>query len=247
MRNVVPARALARRSRNWLLASILVILLGFLLGTVGLFMRTVRLVVSSNPNYSLYTTMTSVALYSSGLVILVGIVLAVRALTWKRDNPLAEAVANALADFLDDRYVYIRNLNRFALGYIDAVLVGPPGVLVFRITQRAGIFFNEGAYWMLQKDKGQWKTLSWSPTKECVDDIKNVRQFLQARGVADVPVFGVIVFTQDDPGTVVTMEKPVVPVLIPDELSYGLANTYFGKTDRLDQASANEVAKLLYG
>ena len=75
MQNLVPARSLARRSRNLLLGATLIILFGILLVTANIFMRTVRLVVPSNPNYTLYTFATGAAIFLGGLMILVGIAL----------------------------------------------------------------------------------------------------------------------------------------------------------------------------
>jgi len=246
MRNVVPANALARRSRNLLYIGILVVLLGVFGTTVGFFMRAVRLVVPANPNFALYTVIRDLLVWAGILTGILGLVMIVRALTWRRDNRLAIRIGEALDEFLDDRYVFIRNLNRLALGYIDAVLIGPPGVLVFRITQRSGTFFNEGARWMKRKDKDNWHSLRWSPTKEVVVDINKVREFLQARGQSEVAVFGVIVFTEEAPATIVTTEDPVVPVLQPHHLSFGLSNGYFAK-DRIGQSQVNKVAELLFG
>lgn len=246
MQNIVPARSLARRSRNLLLGAVLIILLGVLLVTVNIFMRTVRLVVPSNPNYNLYTFATGAAIFLGVLMILVGIALIVRAVTWKRDNVLAQQIADALDDFLDKQYVFIRNLSRMAIGYVDAVLVGPPGVLVFRITQRGGTYYNKGQYWLRQKDKGEWEPLTWSPTKEAVDDVKKIREFLAARGLPDVPVFGVVVFTEEAPATRVTVEQPLVPVLQPNELSYGLADNYMVNAKRIDIPTVTRVVNLLY-
>lgn len=247
MRNVVPRVALARRSRNLLLGSVLIFLLGVTAVVIALFLQTVPLVVPANPNYGLYVGART-GLYVLGAVLVVlSVIAAIRALTWKQDNALAEAIGDALAEFLDERYAYIRNVSRSALGYIDAVLVGPPGVLVFRITQRSGVFYNEGARWMKQRDKGSWRTLRWSPTKEVVQDIERVREFLAARSLPDVPVFGVVVFTEAEPATLVTTDEPVVPVMQPHELSYELEDSYFSKKDRIDQLTANKAATLLYG
>jgi hypothetical protein len=79
MQNIVPARSLARRSRNILLGAAFLILSGILLLTVSFFMQTVRLVVPSNPNYGLYTFATSAAIWLGGLLIIVGIALIIRA------------------------------------------------------------------------------------------------------------------------------------------------------------------------
>jgi hypothetical protein len=248
MRNVVPTRSLRRRSGALLLGAALVVVLGILSVIISQFLRTVPLVVSDNPNYGFYLFSQSALLVLGFILIVVAIVMAIRAITWKQDNPIAEEVGRVLAGQLnlDDRYSYIRNLSRVSIGYVDAVLVGPPGVLVFRVTERGGTYFNQGAKWMKQKDKGEWQSLSWSPTVEVVEDMRKVREFLQTKGLAQIPIFGVVMFTEDAPATRVTTENPSVPVLQPQELAYGLEDTYFAQRDRLDQLTANKIAETLY-
>ena len=246
MQNIVPARSLARRSRNLAFGAVVIIVLGVLLSTVGTFMKTVQLVRTENPNYPFYAFGSTVFVWLGGLLVILGIVLGIRAVTWRRDNVLAQQIAESLDDFLTKQYVYIRNLSRAAIGYVDAVLIGPPGVLVFRITQRGGTYYNKGQYWMKQADKEDWKPLGWSPTRECVDDIKKIREFLAARGMDDVPVFGVVVFTEDPPATRVTLEEPLVPVLQPHELSYGLVDSYMKDARRIDIPTVTKVVNALY-
>lgn len=249
MRNLVTARALARRSRNLLLASILVILLGILAITTGLVMRSIPFVISTNPNYGLYSTVQQSLVLLGGAIIIIGILMIIRAITWRRENPVATQIGRVLAQTmnLDDRYAYIPNLSRRSIGYVDAVLVGPPGVLVFRITTKGGTFFNEGAVWMKQRDKGNWVPLGWSPTKEVIADVNKIREYLQNRNISQIPVFPVIVFVEDEPKTRISTEKPTVPVMQPHELAYGLSNSYFAKTDRIDQLIANKVTDTLVG
>jgi hypothetical protein len=249
MRNLVTARVLARRSRNLLLVSILVILLGVLASTIGFFMRGIPLVSRGTPNYDFYVTVREVLVWLGAFIVVAGGVMILRALTWKRENPIATQIGRVLAQDmnLDDRYAYIPNLSRRAVGYVDAVLVGPPGILVFRITERGGTFFNEGSAWMKQRDKGDWIPLRWSLTREVIADVTKIREFLQSRNISQIPVFPVIVFTEDPPQTRISMEKPTVPVLQPQELSYGLANSYFGERDRIDQLMVNKVVDTLVG
>lgn len=247
MRNEVPSRSLERRSRNWLLIGIIVGLFGLLIITISAFMRGVPLVVPSNPNYNFYLLARDVLLWLGITITIGGVAMSIRALTWKQDNQLAMLTADYLGNALDNRYIFIRNVSRLAIGYVDAVLVGPAGVLVFRITNKAGVYFNEGAYWMQQKDKGEWRTLRWSPTRECVTDINKLSEFLEARNLPDMPIYGVVVFTEAEPSTIVTTENPIVPVLQPDELMYGLERTYFATEDRLDQLTVNRIARLLLG
>jgi hypothetical protein len=245
MQNVVPSSGLARRSWNLLYAAGLVLLLGILAAVIGMFLYIIPLVVPSNPSFSTYDSIRSLLIPVGVAIAIIGILLGIRAVTWKRDNPLAEMVGEKLAEFLDERYIYIRNVSRISLGYIDALLIGPAGVLVFRIVDRTGVMFNEGGGWIKQKDKGQWETMRWNPTVEAVADIKRLREWLRVRGHPDVPVFGVIVFTKEMPEAQVTAQNPVVPVVYLSEFSYKLSDSYFA-LERLDAPTSHKISTLLY-
>lgn len=242
--NVAPSRTLARRSYATLVTAILLGLFGLLAAIFGLVLRTIPLVLQSSNSYGLYVFVHNSLIVVGVLSIIIGVGLVLRALTWKQDNALALRIGHSLGQFLDGDYTFIRNISRFSVGYVDAVLVGPPGVLVFRITERGGVFFNEGKKWLRQKDKGQWATMRWSPTQEAIDDVVKLRQFFEARGLNTVPVFGVVVFTEDEPRTIVTVEQPTVPVLQPEALSYGLQD-YFGK-DRISREMVERIVGYLY-
>lgn len=246
MRNVVPARALARRSRDFLLGSIYLFLFGLAAVIIAIFLRTIPLVTPNSPDFERYLLGRDVLLGLGVVSMLVAVGIAARALTWRRDNDLAIEIGRVLERSLDDRYVYIRNINRPALGYIDAVLVGPPGTLVFRIVRRDGTYFNEGKDWLQQREKGDWTPLRRSPSIECLVDVDAVREYLRTSGLSEVPVFGVVAFTNDAPATIVNTERPTVPVLQPQELINGLQTSYFAK-DRINLAISNRVAELLFG
>jgi hypothetical protein len=247
MRNVVPEGALERRSRSLLLAGFVVLLFGALIAVAGMAMFVIALVVPSNPSYDLYDTTRKGVVVLGVIVMLIGFLMVGRALTWKRDNPVAEIAGNWLTDHLDDRYVFIRNVSKVALGYIDAVLIGPPGVLVCRITDKTGVLFNEGGRWLRQRDKGQWGTMRWNPTQEAVDDVKRLREWLKTRGIPDAPVFGAVVFVQEAPSAQVTAKSPIVPAIYLSEMTDEIRNPYFAKQDRLAQPVVNQIATLLYG
>ncbi|MGB7338455.1 MAG: NERD domain-containing protein [Phototrophicaceae bacterium] len=249
MRNMVSARALARRSRNLVLLAIFIVVLGLVTLIISSFMDVVQLIPSTNPNFGFYQFTINATFWLGVILIISSIAMFIRAFTWKRDNPIAAQVGDILERELnlDDRYAYIRNLSRSAIGYVDAVLVGPPGVLVMRITTRGGVFFNQGSKWSKQRDKANWKPLSWSPTEEVATDVGKIREFLQTRGLTDIPVFAVVVFTEDEPATRVTTENPVVPVMQPFEMAYSLENSYFADRNRLEQLTVNNVIKTLFG
>ncbi|MCA9887060.1 MAG: NERD domain-containing protein, partial [Anaerolineae bacterium] len=212
MRNVVPRRALARRSRSFLTYAFFLFLLGILMLVVGVGLFMVPLVVTSNPNYALYDLSRQALIAVGGLLLVIAVVLAVRAVTWRTDNVLAESTGIALADFLDDDYLFVRNVSRRALGYIDAVLIGPPGALIFRIVDKDGVFYNQGRQWMQQRDKGEWMPLRWNPSEEAVDDVKSFRKFLQRHDLDHIQVWAVVVFTKSPPAVQVTTDDPLVDV-----------------------------------
>lgn len=246
MQNVAPKASLARRSRNVLLVALVVALLALLALSVGGFMYGVALVVPSNPSFPTYDGVRRVLMVLAGALGVLALGLALRALTWKTDNALAENVGNALSVFLDKRYIFIRNVSKRQLGYVDAVLVGPAGVLVFRITPKQGTYLNEGTRWLVQRDKGAWRTLNWSPSDEVIEDIKKVRAYLTEKGIDKPQVFGVVVFTSPEPQTIITRKESTVPIAQIATLEERLLGNYLAKQDRHDVATVAEIAKLLF-
>lgn len=245
MENVAPSRSLTQRSYNWLYAALLIALLGIFLAVVGLTLVSIELVVPSNPDYTTYVFIRNALVIFGGVLVVIALAMSVRAFTWRTDNQLAAVVGDTLAEFLDPSYIFIRNISKFGLGYIDAVLVGPPGVLVFRVTERKGILFNEVGNWLEQADKGEWTPLSWNPTREAIDDIKKLKEFLERRRLGEVPVYGVIVFTAEPPLIQLSHEKSVVPAVLLEELSYALSDGYFARK-RIDPDTSRKIVKALY-
>lgn len=245
MQNVSPTRNLSRRSRDFLIAAAVVFLLGATLAVVGLALHIINVVVPSNPGFEVYD-LTRKAVLSGGIgIIFVALLMALRAVTWKTDNLLAKAIGDYLAQYLDKHFVYIRNISKRSIGYVDAVLVSKHGVLVFRISDRQGVFFNEKGEWLRQKDKGEWRAMRWNPTREAVADVKKIREYLTDFQLPDIPVYGVVVFTHEPPTTQFTMQDPVVPVVHASQLSYGLQDSYFAK-DRVNAETVQQLVNLLY-
>jgi hypothetical protein len=245
MHNVAPTRALTRRSQQVLTLALVVAAVGIFLTVLGILLQVVEFVVPTNAGYGLYNAIRTLIL-AVGVILLVGVVIMViRAYTWKTDNDLAQITGSFLSRQLDDRFTLIRNVSKRQIGYVDAVLVGPPGVLVFRILNEAGVFANEGPNWLKQDVRsGEWKPSPVQPTKECVADIEKINQFLTARAI-NVPVYGVVVFTQDPPTTQLKAREPVVPITPLSMLVVNLQNNYLA-ADRIDPNTVNTVVGALY-
>src|SRR5260221_11618924 len=105
----------------------------------------------------------------------------------------------------------IRNVSRRGLGYIDAVLVGPPGALVFRIYDLPGDFSNEGADWLEPKGGRTFVLSKLNLTRERVTDIYPLRMFLARVAVADAPGYCVVSFTNSE--GLLSARQPVVPIV----------------------------------
>ncbi len=243
MRNIAPARALARRSRFYLQLAIILVVIGTFLAALGLFLFVIQLVPGPNPP-GWYQAIRTLLLIAGVIVALGGIAAAIRALTRKTENDLALQTGNFLSQYLDERYTFIRNINPPGLAYIDAVLVGPPGALVFRILDNVGVFANETANWLEQKPDGQWFPAHISPTREAVDDIQHVRDYLARHKLGEVPVYGIIVFTRAAPAVSVAVKEPVVPVTLLNSLVDNLRNNYLAK-DRIPQEMVSATVQEL--
>lgn len=245
MENIAPSRALSRRSTQLLQYGFVILAVGVFLAILGLVLGTIQLVAQTAPGYSLYIFISNV-LFGIGVVIsFIGIALAIRAVTRRRENDLAFITGQYLEQYLDGRYSFIRNINRPGLNYIDAVLIGPPGALVFRILDNEGIFANEVANWITQNRQGDWVPFSISPTKEAVDDVQHLRQYLAKYNLADVPVFGVIVFTKDESRVQITEKNPTVPISHLSNLYNNLQWDYLSIENRIPQQVVTVIRGLL--
>ena len=204
MQNINPARTVSRRGRFY-------VALGALGFFAGLMMIALAVLFQFMPLWeSAWFNLVKIGLGIVGAVMtVVGFVAMVRGLTLKKDNPEAFAVGEALKQFLDGRYTYLRNVSIRGVGYIDAVLVGPPGALVFRIVDYSGKWRNERANWLVLRGEKMRKART-NPTRECAHDVYNLRKFLKKKGLERVPVYGIVVFT--NPQVELEADDPVIPI-----------------------------------
>lgn len=245
MHNVAPSRALARRQRQWLTAAFVVAAIGVFIAVAAAALFVVELVGRESPSYGIFSLIRLLILLFGIILFFVGLGVGVRAVTLKKDNDLAMITGRFIGQYLDDRYHFIRNVNKRPIGYVDAVLVGPPGALVFRILDNKGVLANEAANWLKRDASGQWSPAGINPTREAVEDIKKLREFLGANRLADVPVYGVIVFTREEPHLQLSAKEPVVPVTTLRSLITNLGGNYLAK-ERIDAAKVASLVRLLY-
>lgn len=248
MRNTTPKRALSRRATQERTLAFALGATGIFLIALGVFLFVVPLAGPSNPGFTLYSLLRTGLIGVGVVAVFIAIALMVRAFTYRSDNNLAQQVARVLGGALDDRFTYVRSVNRRGIGYVDAVLVGPPGALVLRILDQTGIFYNEGPNW-LEADPGRgpqaWKPASIKPTAECFADMRSLDKYLTSKGLAKTPIFGAIVFTRDIPQVQLSSRDPALPSATLSALIPTL-RTYYLTQDRLDAARAQQIVKLLF-
>lgn len=245
MHNVAPSRALARRTRQLLTIAFVVAAIGTFVAVAGLALFVVPVVGPNSPSYGLFTFVRIGVVVVGIVIFFVALGITARALTLRKDNDLAMVVGRFLGNYLDDRYHFIRNVNKRGLGYVDAILVGPPGALVFRILNETGVYTNEGANWLKQDGApNRWIKAKIDPTRECVQDIKKLREYLAEQRLNAVPVYGVIVFTREPPQLHLVPREPVVPITTLRALLPNLNGNYLAK-ERVDNDRIIAVAQLL--
>ncbi len=234
MQNLNPTRIVQRRGREVMIIGAFVLMFGLL--SCGCSLVAFLLFSSSLFGYSL--------LGLGGLIVLVGIGFMVRGLTFRMENQPALAVADVLSRELDSSFTLVRNVSRAGLGYIDAVLVGPPGALVFRIVDKPGDYSNEGSDWLERSKGGRTFVLSrLNATRECVTDVLALRKFLAKKGLANVPVYGVVVFT--NPQVQLTARQPTVPIAALRTLTTVLRRDYLAE-NRIDPKTVEATVQAIY-
>ncbi len=246
MRNEAPSRSLVRRANQVKTLALLVGAVGVFVTAVGVFLSAIPLIYPADPAYGAYVLFYNFALLVGIGMLVLAVALAIRAFTWKTDNDLALITGRFLAQYLDDRFDLIRNVSKRQIGYVDAVLVGPPGALVFRILDSEGNFVNEGADWLRIKPNNDRLPAGINPSREAIADIKKVREFLEKRHLPNLPVYGVVVFTKPDGRVQLTARDPVVPPTTLQGLVVSLQPNYLAK-DRIDPATVAEMRRLLLG
>lgn len=205
MQNINPSRNIDRRGRYYLLVGFTAVFGGGIAVALAILFFFVPLWETS-----LFEMLELLLLVGGIVSFLIGAGVISRGLTLQKDNPLAFAVGEGLAQFLDNRYTYLRNVSKRRVGYIDAVLIGPPGALVFRIVDYTGVWKNERDAWVVQTKNSNLRKAKTNPSHECVRDVYALRKFLARHGLERVPVYGIVVFTSENAR--LSADGPVVPI-----------------------------------
>lgn len=239
MRNISPSHAMINQSRRIMISGFLLLLGGFVLLALWLLLVVVPL---SRADW--YAVVKLAALIIGGLLGIAGGIQLFRAMTFPKDNPHAVRMAGFLSRFLDYRYTFIRNVGRRGLGYVDAILIGPNGALIFYFFKEKGAFYSERNLWFEQSGRSL-KPFRLNPTQEAVKDVNALRAFLEERKLGDMPVYAVIVVV--DPNTAVTVQQPVVPVAHMPNVQMALRDNYLAQERVTPNQAVGAVKAIMEG
>jgi hypothetical protein len=244
MRSIAPAHLVMRRSRTLLEIAFVLVAAGIFLMIVGLMLYALPVVESDSASFPLFNLGRGAAFVGGIVLGLIGIGLGIRAVTQRAENDLAKVTDSVLQRHLDDRFTFVRNVNKRRLGYIDAVLVGPPGAIVFRIVGYDGTYLNERGKWMQADSRGRWQPMFVNPTHDVVEDVKALRRVASEKGVTDLPVYGLVIFTEDDDQVKLSLKDPLVPAMHLSRLPAFLEEKHLGKS-RMEAPAIQAVVDLL--
>ncbi|MGQ9907609.1 MAG: hypothetical protein ACUVS2_02120 [Candidatus Flexifilum sp.] len=246
MRSIAPTRALTRRAAQQRTLAFFLGATGLLLFMIGLVLSVIVLVPPASSSAWIYNAVRVLLMIVGAVVIGAGIVVFVRSLAIKPDNQLALQVAEELGRHLDDSYTLVRNVDDREIGYVDAILVGPAGLCVFRILDVRGTFANEGASWLRLRPgtADDWIPAGIDPTVEVVLDVNKTREFFQKR-LGEIPTWGIICFTRSPQEVSIMAKDPVVPSTHLVTLYDALRQNYLALNDRIAPEWVPQIVSLL--
>ncbi|MBK9123355.1 MAG: hypothetical protein IPM16_09590 [Chloroflexi bacterium] len=237
MKSVSGGRAITRQAYQFSVFGFGGVAFGVFLIVLGAFLSRVPLAAPGSADAATLQTIVSIAQAVGVVAVILGIAAIARGLTFKRKSPLTERVAAVLSGALGDEYVLFRGLNTVRLGYIDAVLIGPPGVLVFRIVEGGGTLLVEGDRWLRPGRIGDWVPAGINATHECIVDMRAVRNHLARKNVPTEYIFGVAVIVGD---ARITEKASVLPSVTVEQLVSRLKAGYMAK-QRIDPPTASAI------
>jgi hypothetical protein len=240
MKNIAPKSAISRQARQFIVFGTAGTAFGIFLVTLAQLLA--RLPLAAPGSSAEATLQAAAGLFTPLGVVLgvIGLAAVVRGLTFRRDNPWAQRVGDVMMPALDDSYTFIRNINKVRY-YVDGVLIGPPGVLVFRIVERSGTFLHEGDRWLKPSPDDTWLPAGFDATRECVADMKAIKETLAKSGVQTDAIFGVVVLV----GRATIAEKqPKLPSATLETLLERLRAGYMAK-QRIEPALAATIVSHL--
>lgn len=122
---------------------------------------------------------------------------------WAKGRYGEDLLAETLSQQLGDDFTLMRNYTPPALsgagGDIDAVLIGPLGIIVFEVKAWTGEYLARGRDWFWRAGRyGNWEPARSNPTSQALRNVERVKRTLQRAGQGRVTVRGVVAVANAD-------------------------------------------------
>ena len=160
-------------------------------------------------------------------------------------DPRGARLAQVLSTVLDGRHILVREPAQPGLdARLDALVIGPGGIMVFKLVDEPGIYRCEGDLWLQRPPGKDFQVWLRNPTREFLPEIDRLRAYLNKRDLGSVPLSTLIVFT--DPHASISARAPAVPITTLFNLPVELHNGYLLRP-RIDEDLQDRTRRAFLG
>ncbi|MCY4008591.1 MAG: response regulator [Anaerolineaceae bacterium] len=238
-------RGLSREAKKLLQVASLAILGGSFVLLVGLALSVIPLIGREGSFAELYHILQQALILAGLLSAVCGLWFLLRAnQRRKTDDLLAQEVFQTLARNLDARFSFISSSQIRSVCGIDALMIGPPGLLIFKFLHLNGQLYQERGHWLTQNRKGELIPLKNNPTQELLSDMNHIQQRLDGQGLSDFPIFGAILSLNDSDQLQYHANEEIFPLVFAPSLNERLKQSYFFR-DRITLRAAGKLLEHL--
>ena len=193
MHDLSIGRGISRQAQRLLQFAILAVSGGAFVSIVSLALSVMPLIGREGSLAKIYTVTTQSVFTLGVIVAFIGLWSLGRAYQRKKnDEFLANRIAQKLCIQFDSRFTLVSNFNSQGLRGVDAVIAGPPGLLVLKFLNHSGSLFQERGYWLIQGINGDLRPLRNNLTEELLSDILRIRTRLNDKKLSGFPLFGAV-------------------------------------------------------
>ena len=239
-------KGVSRQAQKLLQYAVLAVSGGAFISIVSLALSVIPLVGREGSLARIYTMATQYAFILGTIIALLGLWLIVRAYQRKNsDSFLANEIANKLCTQFDSRFSLVTNFNHRGLRGVDAIIAGPPGLLVLRFLNLSGNLFQERGYWLIQGDRGELRPLRNNLTKELLSDILKVKARLNEKKLSGFPVFGAVLSVNSSDMLQYHSNGEIFPLVFTSSIADSLHQQFLSR-DRVTLRAARKATEHLH-
>ena len=245
MHNLSTGKGISRQARKLLQFAVLAVSGGAFVSIVSLALSVIPLVGREGSLANIYTLTTPSVFILGVITALIGLWILGRAYQRKRnDEFLANVIAQKLCLEFDSRFTLVSNINNQGLRGVDAVIAGPPGLLVLRFLNHNGSLFQERGYWLIQGTKGDLRPLKNNLTKELLSDILRIKSRLDDKKLLGFPLFGAVLSVNSSDVLQYHSNGEIFPLVFSSSIAERLQQQYLSR-DRVTLRAVRKAVEFL--